>query len=112
MLRLQTVLIQVNSKTSINIYTLKQLSRPKATRSGSKVKVSWNKIGGADGYHVVQYYKSGGKYYKVKGYFTTGSSKLFTAKKGKTYYYKVRAYDKQGDTRIFAPFSSLKSYRR
>jgi len=101
-----------HSKTSINIYTLKKMSKPKFSKSGTKVKVIWSKISGADGYHVVQYVKKNGKYVKVKGYFTTNSSKLFTAKKGKTYYYKVRAYDKVGDSKIYAPYSSLRGYKR
>lgn len=97
---------------SKNTYTLRQLAAPKVVKKGLKVKASWGKVNGADGYQVVQYKLKKGKYVKVKGFYTKNTYKLFTAKKGTKFYYKVRAYDNVNGTKIFAPYSKMKGFKR
>ena len=91
---------------------LDQVSTPSVAESGSSVKVSWNKVSGADGYDVAQYSLKDGKYILVSDYFTKEPSKIFTATKGKTYYYKVRAYDVVDGEKFYAYWSKMKSYKR
>lgn len=98
-------------KTS-SLYTLKEMKTPKVSKSGTKVKVSWDKISGATGYQVVQYQKKSGKYVKLDGCYTKDASKLFTAAKGKTRYYRIRAYKSVDGEKIFGPWSDMKSYKR
>lgn len=98
-------------KTS-SLYTLKEMKTPKVSKSGTKVKVSWDKISGATGYQVAQYQKKSGKYVKLDGCYTKDASKLFTAAKGKTRYYRVRAYKIVDGEKIFGPWSDMKSYKR
>nr|MBP3598814.1 hypothetical protein [Eubacterium sp.] len=73
------------------------------------VKVSWNKVSGADGYRV---YRSTSK--------TSGFSKIKTVKSGSTisckkkttrykkYYYKVRAYKTVNGKKVWGAYSSVK----
>lgn len=91
---------------------LSQISTPSAVKSGTKVKVSWKKITGADGYHVAQYSLKKGKYVLVSNYLTKDGSKLFAATKGKTYYYRVRAYDIVDGEKFYASWSKMKTYKR
>ena len=95
-----------------SIYTLKEMAKPTAAKSGTKVKISWKKINGATGYQVAQYKKQSGKYVKVDSYYTTGSYKLFTAAKGATRYYQVRAYKTVDGKKIFGPWSAKREYKR
>lgn len=94
------------------VYTLKKMAAPTVKRSDSKVKVSWQKMSGASGYHVEQYKKVNGKYVKIDRVYTTSLSKTFTASKDKTRYYRVRAYVKVDGVRKFATWSEMKSFRR
>lgn len=97
---------------SKNTYTLRQLAAPKVAKKGLKVKASWGKVKGADGYQVVQYKLKNGKYVKVKGFYTKNTYKTLVAKKGVKFYYKVRAYDNVNGTKIFAPYSKMKAFKR
>lgn len=65
----------------------------KAKRVKSKVKLTWKKVKGADGYEIYRATSKKGKYQKIKT-LKKGTIVSYTdgkAKKGKTYYYKVRA---------------------
>ena len=68
----------------------------KAKRVKSKVKLTWKKVKGADGYEIYRATSKKGKYQKgtIVSY-TDGK-----AKKGKTYYYKVRAVKNAGKTSV------------
>ena len=107
----ETRYTSTQSKVS-SIYTLKEMAKPSAAKSGTSVKVSWKKIDGASGYHVEQYKLQNGKYVKLAGYYTTESYKKMTAAKGSTRYYQVRAYKTVDGKKIFGPWSDKKSYKR
>ena len=83
----------------------------KTKKSGSsKVKVTWKKVTGAEGYEV--YMKTGakGKYVKVKT-LSSGKVAYTTSKlnKGKKYYFKVRVYKKVENTKVYSAWSKVKS---
>ncbi len=103
-------------KTSGYIYTLKKVSTPKLSKSGTKVKVSWTNISGETGYQISRSTKKTGTNIVATYKTTTGKSKTVKATKGKKYYYKVRAYRSyvvDGKTvKVYGPWSSPKAYKR
>lgn len=97
---------------AVTIYTLKKISTPKISKSGSKVKVKWTNISGETGYQISQSTKKS-KTKIVSTYKTTsGSSKTIKATKKKNYYYKVRAYKTVNGKKIYGPWSSTVKYKR
>jgi len=67
--------------------------KPKANVSTGKVKLSWDKVTGAEGYKI--YRKTGSGSYTLIATIKKGSTLTYidqTVKAGKTYYYRVRAY--------------------
>ena len=84
----------------------------KAKRVKSKVKLTWKKVKGADGYEIYRATSKKGKYQKIKT-LKKGTIVSYTdgkAKKGKTYYYKVRAYkDLSNGIRMYGPWSAVKA---
>ncbi len=87
------------------------LSAPKVRlkkNSGGIVKLSWDKIKGADGYVVSRSTSKKGTYKTVKT-IKKGGTVSFTQKKlkaGKTYYYKVKAYKNSGGKKQYGSESS------
>ena len=74
----------------------------KAKRVKSKVKLTWKKVKGADGYEIYRATSKKGKYQKIKT-LKKGTIVSYTdgkAKKGKAYYYKVRAVKNAGKTSV------------
>ena len=79
--------------------------------SYTKIKVSWNKIEGVDGYKVYRATSKSGKYTVSKtttsadtlSYINTGRTT------GKTYFYKVRGYKKIGKTTYYTKYSAVTS---
>ena len=64
--------------------------------ASGKIKISWNRISGADGYQIYRATSKNGTYRRIKT--VTGTSYTDTATTaGKTYYYKVRAIDDNTD---------------
>lgn len=82
-----------------------------STYSYTKIKVTWNKIEGVDGYKVYRATSKGGKYTVSKtttsadtlSYINTGRTT------GKTYYYKIRGYKKIGRTTYYTKYSAVTS---
>lgn len=97
---------------AVSIYTLKKMSAPTLSKSGTKVKVKWTNIAGETGYQISRS-TSKTKTNIVATYKTTkGTYKLVSATKGKTYYYKVRAYKVVDGKKVYGPWSAVKSYKR
>ena len=82
-----------------------------ASYSYTKIKVTWDKIEGVDGYKVYRATSKNGKYSLVRtttsantlSYINTGRTA------GKTYYYKVRGYKKIGKTTYHTKYSAVTS---
>ena len=79
----------------------------KATKTSSGVKLTWNKVSGADGYEIA---------IKVPGalnyelYNATGTSKTITGlNDAGTYKFKVAAYKKVNGEKIYGSYSSIAS---
>lgn len=88
--------------------TVKKASLAKNATAG-KVKVSWKKIKGVNGYQVSQAKKATGKNIVAKA--VTGGSVKVSAKKKVVYYYKVRAYKKVGSKTYYGPWSGVKKFK-
>lgn len=92
---------QVKAMTPVNVKAV--------SYTYSKIKVTWDKISGVDGYEVYRATSKNGKYekaYTAKGgnktsYINTGRTA------GKTYYYKVRGYKKIGKNTCYTRFSKV-----
>lgn len=99
-----------------SIYTLKKISTPKVTKSGSKVKVKWTNISGETGYQISKHTKKSGTKIVATYKTTKGTYKKLSANKGTKYYYKVRAYKSykvDGKTvKVYGPWSTPKAYKR
>ena len=81
-------------------------------QKGRKVKISWNKVPGADGYRIYLYDSSKKKYTKL----ITRNSKVKSVlhkglKAGKTYSYKIRAYRKVNGKVVYSSYSAVKKVR-
>lgn len=103
--------VNASSKT-VNLYTLKKMSRPSVSRTGAKLKVKWKSMNGVSGYQISRSSKKNGTYIVA----TVGKkdilSKKVTAVKGKKYYIKVRAYKVVDGVKIKGPWSEARVYVR
>jgi fibronectin type 3 domain-containing protein len=96
------------SKFSSVICVTPRLEEPKIKSvtkiSANRVKISWKKADGAQGYRLYRASSKKGSYKPVRT--TTGSSFTDTGlSKGKTYYYKVRAYVKVSGVYRYSTYS-------
>lgn len=79
--------------------------------SSSKIKLSWNKISGANGYQIQRYDSKKKKWVTVKT-ITKGSTVSYTnsgLKKNTTYKYKIRSYKKVRGHKIYSYYCDAKS---
>lgn len=78
------------------------------SESYSTIRVTWNKVSGANGYRVYRSTSKDGKYTAI-GSTAKNSAVTFLDKKavtGKTYYYKVRAYRNVSGKRVYGSYSA------
>lgn len=100
------------ARKEVSAYTLAKVIQNKPGKyNSSKVKITWNKVYGADGYEVQKLMKKNSKYVVMNNSRTSKTSINIKAKKKTKYYYKVRAYKSVNGDRIYAPWSSQKSYK-
>ncbi|MGN1143044.1 MAG: hypothetical protein ACI4SU_00650 [Anaerovoracaceae bacterium] len=77
-----------------------------ASYSYSKIKVTWDKIDGLDGYIVYRATSKNGTY--SKAFTTTKNSYINTGRTtGKYYYYKVRGYKKIDGKTVYTKYSPV-----
>lgn len=72
------------------------------------IRVTWNKVSGANGYRVYRSASKDGKYTAI-GSTAKNSAVTFLDKKavtGKTYYYKVRAYRNVSGKKVYGSYSA------
>jgi len=77
----------------------------------SKLKLTWSKVSGANGYVIQRSTKKDSGYKTIKT-ITDGSTVTYTNSKlslGKTYYYKVRAYCTVDGQKLYSNYSGKKS---
>jgi len=77
----------------------------------SKLKLTWSKVSGANGYVIQRSTKKDSGYKTIKT-ITKGSTVTYTNSKlslGKTYYYRVRAYRTVGGQKVYSNYSGKKS---
>ena len=85
-----------------------KLSKPsslKASVSGKKITLSWNKVSGADAYRVYRYNDTKKKYVKVKD--VTGTKLTVKVSKYGDYKFLVRSLDKKNGKYILSNYSSV-----
>jgi len=73
----------------------------------NKLKVTWERVDGADGYAVYKATSENGKYSLIKR-IDSGKTTSYTwgkATTGTTYYFKVKAYNKVGTKRVYGSYS-------
>lgn len=102
------------SKTVTAAPALSAVSGIKAVNSTkSTVKLTWKRVGGANGYVVYRSAKNKNGYKAIKT-FTNGTQVSYIDKKLKknsTYFYKIRAYKNIGKKKIYAPYSKVISIK-
>ena len=80
-----------------------------ASYSYSKIKVTWDKIDGVDGYIVYRATSKNGKF--TKAYSTGNPDKLYYINTGRTtgkyYYYKIRGYKKIDGKTVYTKYSPV-----
>ncbi|MGN0294343.1 MAG: GH25 family lysozyme [Lachnospiraceae bacterium] len=77
-----------------------------STQKG-KVKISWNKISGADGYAVYRKSSADGTWTRIQTIHSgSTTSCTVTATSKKTYYYTVRAYRKVGSSNVYSKYGA------
>ncbi|HCT90771.1 MAG TPA: hypothetical protein DF613_05235, partial [Lachnospiraceae bacterium] len=79
----------------------------------NKVRVSWSKVNGADGYEVYRSTSQNGTFTPVSVIENAGTVKYTDSKLscGKTYYYKIRAYKEASSGRIYGAYSAAKKIK-
>lgn len=95
----------LGSKTALTKPTVSKV----ASAGYNKIKVTWGKISGAQGYQLMRSTNKTGTYTTVAK-ITDGSTISYTDKgrtTDKKYYYKVRPYRKVGKTNVYGSYSAV-----
>lgn len=97
------------TKSQVKAITPKNVKA--ASCSYTKIKVTWDKIEGVDGYKVYRATKKSGKYSLVRTTTSANTTSYINTGRttGKTYYYKVRGYKKFGKTTYYTKYSAVRS---
>ncbi len=106
--------VRAYSGKSYSPFSKKVLGRAKPLKTTvklkageEKVKISWKKVKGAQGYHIYRSVSKKGTYKRIQA-VRTGNTTSFTnteLKGGKRYYYKVRAYRNVKGHKVFSSSS-------
>ncbi len=98
--------VKITTATSPAKASIKKVEK----KSARKIKITWKKVSGADGYQI--YMKAGKGKYKCVKTIKKGKTTSYTytkAKKGTKYTFKIRAYKKAGNNKAYGAFSKTKS---
>lgn len=103
--------VSVNENSAIGVKPSKVKNLKAINVNGKKAKISWKKVNGAVGYHIM--YSTNKKFSKgVKHLRVDSTSKIVgKLKKNKTYYFKVRACVKSGNQNLFGKWSGIKKVK-
>jgi len=96
-------------KTGKTVLNTTKLSA--ASKSYNSIKLSWNKVAGADGYQILRGISKTSVYTTVKT-ITNGNTLTYTngsRTTGRTYYYKIRAYRLVNGAKVYSGYSEVKS---
>jgi len=96
----------------VSVYTLKKISTPTLSKSGTQVKVKWTNIAGETGYQISRSTTKTGTNIVATYKTTKGTYKLLNVTKGKKCYYKVRAYKVVNGKKVYGPWSAVKAFKR
>lgn len=89
----------------------KKVSLNAVKQSGNgKLKISWTKSSGAQGYEIYRYIKPNGTYRKVKSISNVNTLNYTDSglKNGTKYYYKIRAYKKVSGKTYYSAYSNIR----
>lgn len=108
---MMVVSMAAGSVQSVEAAELVKVNLSLKQSSKTSVKLSWDRVSGADGYEIYRKTGTDGTYKKIK---TITSGKTLTYKNtglalGRKYYYKVRAFDKTGSKTAKGKYSKAKS---
>ena len=95
-----------------SVTTLKKVTLTSVGKyNSSKVRVRWKNIASESGYEISRSTSKTGTYIVSKFSTTSGTSRLVSATRNKSYYYKIRAYKVVEGKKVYAPWSSVKYYK-
>lgn len=101
------------SKDNQNIKVGRVVLNTPKNKKGKKVKITWKKVGGSNGYQIQ--YALNKKFTKSLKKTTVKASALAKTiknfKKKKTYYFRVRAYKKSSNGNIYGEWSKVKKVK-
>ncbi len=99
------------AQSAVNIKSIKPELKA-ASYNYNKIKLSWEKVEGADGYQLYRATKKSGKFVKVATVGAEKSEYINTKLScGKTYYYKIRAYQVKSGKKIYSKYSAVNSVK-
>ncbi len=100
-----------------NVQTEVKVKKPSALKvkniKKKKVRITWKKVKGADGYELYRGTKKNGRYAKIKTIKKAGTVKYTDSrlKKKKQYYYKIRAYKIVNGNKYYSSFTGKKGIK-
>lgn len=102
------------SKIALNVKVGKTKLKSAKRKGKKKVKLTWKKVNGANGYIVYRSQKKGKGYKKIKTLKGTSKCSYLDkkAKKGKKYFYKVKVYKTLAGIKSYSGFSNVKSVKK